>query len=144
MPPWRLHDLRRTARSLMSRAKVPTDHAERVLGHVIGGVRETYDRYEYLDEKRDALTALAREKNKQFLYEATVMDGVPVFSMFPLGLPAADLNGFTGVLNSTTNVVLTEIEKSLAGFGIVFDLAEGGKTLDGRLERRHGSRSIKD
>jgi hypothetical protein len=44
----------------MSRAKVPTDHAERVLGHVIGGVRETYDRYEYLDEKREALTALAR------------------------------------------------------------------------------------
>jgi homoserine dehydrogenase len=57
------------------------------------------------------LAALAREKNKQFLYEATVMDGVPIFSMFPLGLPAADLRGFTGVLNSTTNVVLTEIEK---------------------------------
>jgi integrase len=60
MPRWTLHDLRRTARSLMSRAKVPADHAERVLGHVIGGVRETYDRYEYLDEKRDALTQLAR------------------------------------------------------------------------------------
>jgi integrase len=60
MPRWTLHDLRRTARSLMSRAKVPTDHAERVLGHVIGGVRETYDRYEYLDEKRDALVQLAR------------------------------------------------------------------------------------
>jgi len=43
----------------MSRAKVPTDHAERVLGHVIGGVRETYDRYEYLKEKHDALLALA-------------------------------------------------------------------------------------
>jgi homoserine dehydrogenase len=57
------------------------------------------------------LKALAREKNKQFLYEATVMDGVPIFSMFPMGLPAADLYGFTGVLNSTTNVVLTEIEK---------------------------------
>jgi integrase len=60
MPGWTLHDLRRTARSLMSRAKVPADHAERVLGHVIGGVRETYDRYEYLDEKREALTQLAR------------------------------------------------------------------------------------
>jgi integrase len=60
MPNWTLHDLRRTARSLMSRAKVPTDHAERVLGHVIGGVRETYDRYEYLDEKREALVQLAR------------------------------------------------------------------------------------
>lgn len=59
MPPWIFHDLRRTARSLMSRAKVPTDHAERALGHVMGGVRETYDRYEYLDEKRAAFEALA-------------------------------------------------------------------------------------
>ncbi len=59
MPQWQLHDLRRTARSLMSRAKVPTDHAERAIGHVIGGVRETYDRYEYLDEKRAAFEALA-------------------------------------------------------------------------------------
>jgi integrase len=56
---WTLHDLRRTARSLMSRAKVSTDHAERALGHVIGGVRETYDRHEYLDEKRAAFEALA-------------------------------------------------------------------------------------
>ena len=45
----------------MSRAKVPADHGERVLGHVIGGVRETYDRYEYLDEKREALETLARQ-----------------------------------------------------------------------------------
>jgi homoserine dehydrogenase len=57
------------------------------------------------------LTALAREKGKKFLYEATVMDGVPIFSMFSLGLPATELRGFSGVLNSTTNVVLTEIEK---------------------------------
>ena len=57
------------------------------------------------------LTALAREKGKKFLYEATVMDGVPIFSMFPLGLPATEMRGFSGVLNSTTNVVLTEIEK---------------------------------
>jgi homoserine dehydrogenase len=39
------------------------------------------------------------------------MDGVPIFSMFPLGLPAVEIRGFAGVLNSTTNVVLTEIEK---------------------------------
>jgi homoserine dehydrogenase len=57
------------------------------------------------------LTALARARSKQFLYEATVMDGVPIFSMFPLGLPAMEIRGFSGVLNSTTNVVLTEIEK---------------------------------
>jgi homoserine dehydrogenase len=57
------------------------------------------------------LTALSQAKQKSFLYEATVMDGVPIFSMFPSGLPATELRGFCGVLNSTTNVVLTEIEK---------------------------------
>ncbi|WP_369527412.1 tyrosine-type recombinase/integrase [Bradyrhizobium japonicum] len=59
MPHWVLHDLRRTGRSLMSRAGVPADHAERCLGHVIGGVRGVYDRYAYRDEKRAAFQALA-------------------------------------------------------------------------------------
>src|SRR5262249_17854383 len=45
MPRWTLHDLRRTARSLMSRAGVPSDHAERCLGHILPSVRGTYDRY---------------------------------------------------------------------------------------------------
>jgi integrase len=56
---WAIHDLRRTARSLMSRAGVPTDHAERCLGHVIGGVRGVYDRHEYHAEKQQAFEALA-------------------------------------------------------------------------------------
>ena len=57
------------------------------------------------------LTALAKEKKRQFLFESTVMDGVPVFSLFLRGLPAADLRGFSGVLNSTSNVVLSEVER---------------------------------
>jgi len=56
---WVIHDLRRTARSLMSRAGVSPDHAERCLGHVIGGVRGTYDRHEYHREKQQAYEALA-------------------------------------------------------------------------------------
>jgi integrase len=56
---WTLHDLRRTARSLMSRAGVPSDHAERCLGHVIAGVRGVYDRHEYHREKAQAFEALA-------------------------------------------------------------------------------------
>jgi integrase len=59
LPRWTLHDLRRTARSLMSRASVPSDHAERCLGHVLPGIRGTYDRHEYLAEKRHAFAALA-------------------------------------------------------------------------------------
>ena len=58
MPGFVQHDLRRTARSLMSRAGVNSDHAERVLGHVIGGVREVYDRHTYATEKRAALEKL--------------------------------------------------------------------------------------
>lgn len=57
--PWRLQDLRRTARTLMSRAGVPFEHAERVLGHVIGGVAGVYDRHAYSNEKRAALERLA-------------------------------------------------------------------------------------
>jgi integrase len=59
MPQWVLHDLRRAARSLMSRAGVASDIAERVLGHVIPGVRGVYDRHAYEAEKREALDALA-------------------------------------------------------------------------------------
>ena len=57
--PWVLHDLRRTARSLMARAGVRPDVAERVMGHVIGGVEGVYDRHSYRDEKADALKRLA-------------------------------------------------------------------------------------
>ena len=59
MPHWVHHDIRRTARSLMSRAGVPGDVAERVLGHTIGGVRGVYDRHEYRAEKLNALEKLA-------------------------------------------------------------------------------------
>jgi integrase len=59
LPRWTIHDLRRTARSLMSRAGVPSDHAERCLGHVIGGIRGTYDRHDFYVEKARAFEALA-------------------------------------------------------------------------------------
>jgi hypothetical protein len=43
----------------MSRAGVSADHAERCLGHVIGGMRGVYDRHEFHDEKQHAYEALA-------------------------------------------------------------------------------------
>ena len=59
MPGWVLHDLRRTAKTLMGRAGVRPDISERVLAHVIPGVEGIYDRWGYLPEKHDALTRLA-------------------------------------------------------------------------------------
>jgi integrase len=59
MENWTLHDLRRTARTLLARAGVRDDIAERCLGHVIKGVEKVYNRYAYLEEKRAAFEALA-------------------------------------------------------------------------------------
>jgi integrase len=56
---WVIHDLRRTARSLMARAGVPSASAERVMGHVMPGVEGIYDRHSYEQEKADALAKLA-------------------------------------------------------------------------------------
>jgi integrase len=56
---WILHDLRRTARSLMSRAGVRPDIAERVMGHAIAGVEGVYDRHKYQAEKAAAMRSLA-------------------------------------------------------------------------------------
>ncbi len=56
------------------------------------------------------LTALAAQKGKRFLFESAVMDGAPIFSLFRETLPAADLIGFKGILNSCTNLILTRME----------------------------------
>jgi integrase len=58
MPHWVLHDLRRTARSILSRYAT-ADIAERVIGHTIPGVRGVYDLHQYADEKRAALEKLS-------------------------------------------------------------------------------------
>jgi integrase len=57
--PWVLHDLRRTAKTLMIRAGVSPHDGERVLGHVLPGIEGVYDRHAYLGEKREALRKLA-------------------------------------------------------------------------------------
>src|SRR5262245_34447290 len=57
--PWTIHDLRRTARSLMSRAGVLPHIAERVLGHAVRGIEATYDRHTYNQEMAHALKMLA-------------------------------------------------------------------------------------
>lgn len=59
------------------------------------------------------LRDLAAKKDKRFLFESTVMDGVPIFSLFEQ-LPATHLQGFYGILNSTTNVILSEMENGLS------------------------------
>ncbi len=56
------------------------------------------------------LTDLARQRDRRFYFESTVMDGAPIFSLFRAALPGANLLSFRGVLNSTTNMILTRME----------------------------------
>jgi homoserine dehydrogenase len=62
------------------------------------------------------LKNLAAEKGVKFYFESTVMDGAPIFSLFRAALPGANLLSLRGVLNSTTNMILT--------------LMEGGQSFD--------------
>jgi len=64
IPHWTPHDLRRTLRTGLPMLGVSPDTAERVLGHVIGGVRGVYDRHAYDKEKRLALTKWAAHVEK--------------------------------------------------------------------------------
>jgi integrase len=56
---WRLHDLRRTSRSLLSRAGIAPDIAEKCLGHAVGGIRGVYDKHDFAKEKAAAFEALS-------------------------------------------------------------------------------------
>ena len=62
----------------------------------------------------DELRQLAAQRGRRFLFESTVMDGVPIFSLFQENLPALHLQGFRGILNSTTNVILGGMEEDLS------------------------------
>lgn len=64
MEQWGAHDLRRTASTIMNRLVDNEDLIERVLGHAVGKMRKTYNRYAYLKEKRKALDKLGREVDR--------------------------------------------------------------------------------
>jgi homoserine dehydrogenase len=56
------------------------------------------------------LSLLAAQRDRLFLFEGAVMDGVPVFNLVRETLPAVRIEGFRGVVNSTTNHILTALE----------------------------------
>ncbi|MBT7989691.1 MAG: homoserine dehydrogenase [Anaerolineae bacterium] len=58
-----------------------------------------------------ALLDLADANGVRFLHESTVMDGAPIFSLFREAIPASNLLSFKGILNSTTNLILSRLER---------------------------------
>ncbi len=81
------------------------------------------------------LTALARRRGVRFLYEGTVMDGAPVFNLVRQNLPATRIHSLRGILNSTTNYILTQMEQgapfeSALRYAQDRGIAEADPTLD--------------
>jgi homoserine dehydrogenase len=56
------------------------------------------------------LSELAKKKCRRFYFESAMMDGAPVFSLFRSALPAIEIRGFRGVINSTTTVILEAMQ----------------------------------
>jgi len=75
------------------------------------------------------LAELARTKRLGFRFEGTVMDGAPVFSLFLEAMRGARIESFEGILNSTSNLVLSEIEA-----GRTYDEAVAAARAIGLLE----------
>jgi homoserine dehydrogenase len=81
------------------------------------------------------LTGLARLRDVRFLYEGTVMDGAPVFNMLRQTLPGTRIRSLRGILNSTTNYVLTQMEQGTSfeaalQYAINAGIAEADTSLD--------------
>jgi homoserine dehydrogenase len=81
------------------------------------------------------LTRLARQRGVRFLYEGTVMDGAPVFNLVRQTLPATRIRSLHGILNSTTNYILTQMElgasfEAALRYVQKLGIAEADPTLD--------------
>ena len=87
-----------TGEPAVSHARAGLEHGAHVVTANKGAIVHAYRE----------LSSLARERGRRFLFESTVAD-CPVFSLFRGSLPAARLEAFSGVFNSTTNVILDEI-----------------------------------
>lgn len=75
------------------------------------------------------LSGRAAAAGVSFLFEAAVMDGVPIFSLVRETMPAIEVRGFRGVVNSTTNYILTALEE-----GEAFEPALARMQADGIAE----------
>ena len=78
---------------------------------------------ELVAEKGDILLALAAEKGVHFLFEASVGGGIPIIRPLNYSLTAEKIDAITGILNGTTNYILTEMDENGADFDAV--LKEG-------------------
>ena len=70
------------------------------------------------------LLSLARDKNVNFLFEASVCGGIPIIRPLNKSLTADEISEITGILNGTTNYILTKMDKEGIDFSEALSYAQ--------------------
>lgn len=115
------------------------DHEIKVIVEAIGGLHPAYEyvkesmlrgksvvtsNKELVSEKGDELLEIARNKNVNFLFEASVGGGIPIIRPLSQCLAANNVIGISGILNGTTNFILTKMSNESMPFREALNLAQ--------------------
>lgn len=124
---------------------IENDPEVSVVCEVMGGVRAAYDftkrcllagksvctsNKELVASKGDELLQIAEEHNVNYLFEASVGGGIPIIRPMIQCLAANEFNQICGILNGTTNYILTQMIKN----GVAFEDALGQAQVNGYAE----------
>lgn len=115
------------------------DEEVKVVAEVMGGVNPAYDfvkrclqagksvvtsNKELVAKKGAELLAIAQEKNANFLFEASVGGGIPIIRPMSQCLAANDVIEIAGILNGTTNFILTKMIREQMPFADALKMAQ--------------------
>lgn len=81
---------------------------------------------EVIAQKGTELLEVARSRNKQLLFEASVAGGIPILRTLKDGLAGDEITGITGIVNGTTNFILTKMAKGNSSYAEALELAQSG------------------
>lgn len=110
---------------------IVTDPEVKIVVETMGGVHPAYDfvkeallkgksvctsNKELVASHGAELLAIAKEKNVNFLFEASVGGGIPIIRPLNQSLTADEIQEITGILNGTTNYILTKMSQEGVGF----------------------------
>lgn len=110
-----------------------------VVTEVIGGINPSYDfvksslmagksvvtsNKELVAKKGAELLAIAKEKNVNFFFEASVGGGIPIIKPIHACLEANEIKEIAGILNGTTNFILTKMFRDGMGFDEALKIAQ--------------------
>ena len=115
------------------------DAEVKIVAEVMGGVNPAYDfvkqclmagksvvtsNKELVAAKGAELLKIAKEKNVNFLFEASVGGGIPILRPMAQCLAANDINSVKGILNGTTNYILNKMIVDNMDFDTALKLAQ--------------------